>query len=162
MKKSLILLIALFLVFAFAACDILDLPLSAPTEEELTDSKTADESTKDTTDTEAKTEAETYADGSHVSCEYCGKLDGDGRWFIAKVTENLMVMPLGKDCFEAKAAMGAGITLHYKEVDGEARRLTAGEYILVKYNGMIMESYPVQIGADKVSTVDIDFDEGHF
>ena len=164
MKKSLITLIALFLVFAFVACDILDLPLSAPIEDEITDSSTSPESSKETEQsetelkteikTEAQTEAETYADGSHISCEYCGKLDGDGRWFIAKVTENLMVMPIGTDCFEAKAAMGAGITLHYNEVDGEARRLTAGEYILVKYNGMIMESYPVQIGADKVSTVD--------
>ena len=153
MKKSLILLIALFLVFAFAACDILDLPLSAPIEDEITDSSTSPESSKETEQsetelkteikTEAQTEAETYADGSHISCEYCGKLDGDGRWFIAKVTENLMVMPIGTDCFEAKAAMGAGITLHYNEVDGEARRLEAGEYVCVMYGGYIMESYPV-------------------
>ena len=163
MKKIFITLIAISLVLIFAACDILDTPLSAPIDDEITDSSTSTESSKETEQsetelkTETKTEEETYYGGTHVSCEYCGKLEGEGRWFIAKVNEALMVVPLGKDCFEAKQSMGAGITLHYNEVDGEERKLEAGEYILVKYNGMIMESFPVQIGADEVSTVDINF-----
>ena len=168
MKKIFITLIAISLVLIFAACEILDMPLSAPTEDEITDSSTSPESPKETEQsetelkTEAKTEEETYADGSHKKCAFCGLCDGDGRWFIGKVMENHLIMPLGTNCFEKNAAGDAGIDVWYKKVDGEERTLTAGEYVCVMYGGYIMESYPVQIGADKVSTVDIDFDEGHF
>lgn len=88
-------------------------------------------------------------------CPYCGKLEGNDRWFIARVMENGMVMPLGTDCFEATSAMGAGITLHYSAVDGEeGRRLVAGEIVRITYNGCIMESYPVQIAALTVTVVE--------
>ena len=162
MKKSLILLIALFLVFAFAACDILDLPLSVPTEDEITDSSTSSESSKETEQsetelkTETKTEEETYYGGSHKECAFCGLCDGGGRWFIGKVMENHLIMPLGTNCFEKNAAGDVGIDVWYKKVDGEERTLTAGEYVCVMYGGYIMESFPVQIGADKVSKVDGD------
>lgn len=168
MKKLLITLIAISLVLIFAACDILDMPLSAPIEDEITDSSTSPESSKETEQsetelkTEIKTEAETYANGSHVSCEYCGKLEGGGRWFIGKVMENHLIMPLGTNCFEKNAAGDAGIDVWYTKVDGEERTITAGEYVCISYGGYIMESFPVQINADDVSTVDIDFDEGHF
>ena len=168
MKKLLITLIAISLVLIFAACDILDLPLSAPIEDEITDSSTSPESSKETEQsetelkTETKTEEETYYGGTHVSCEYCGKLEGDSRWFIGKVMENHLIMPLGTNCFEKNAAGDAGIDVWYKKVDGEERRLEAGEYVCISYGGYIMESYPVKINADDVSTVDIDFDEGHF
>jgi hypothetical protein len=70
--------------------------------------------------------------------------------------ENGMVMPLGTGCFEAVSAMDAGISLHYSAVDGdESRRLAAGETVRITYNGLIMESYPVQIRADSV-TVETD------
>lgn len=132
--------------FILCACDVTE--LFAP-EVETTGGETSTEPEETT-----KGEEETYADGSHKSCEYCGKLEGEDRWFIAKVTENLMVMPLGNNCFEAKAAMGAGITLHYSEVDGDPdKKLKEGDIVKIEYNGMIMESYPVQIGADKVTVI---------
>ena len=88
-------------------------------------------------------------------CRYCGKLEGENRWFIAEVMANGMVMPLGTDCFEAVSAMDAGISLHYSAVDGEAgRRLREGEIVRITYNGMIMESYPVQIAATTVTVED--------
>lgn len=165
MKKSLITLIALFLVFTFAACEILDMPLSAPTEDEITDSSTSPESSKETGQsetelkTEAKTEEETYPDGSHKECAFCGLCDGGGRWFIGKVMENHLIMPLGTNCFEKNAAGDAGIDVWYTKVDGEERRLEAGEYVCVMYGGYIMESYPVQINSTEVRTVDINFHE---
>ncbi len=89
---------------------------------------------------------------THTVCRYCGEQEGDSRWFIARVMENGMVMPLGTDCFEATSAMDAGISLHYSAVDGEAgRRLAAGEIVRITYNGLIMETYPVQIRADSVT-----------
>ena len=144
------------------------MPLSAPTEDEITDSSTSPESSKETEQsetelkTETKTESETYPDGSHRECEYCGLCDGGGRWFIGKVMENHLIMPLGTNCFEKNAAGDAGIDVWYKKVDGEERRLEAGEYVCVSYGGYIMESYPVQINSNEVRTVDIEFDEGHF
>ena len=146
MKKLLIILISIFTIFALSSCDVTE--LFAP-EVETTGGETSTEPEETT-----KGEEETYADGSLKSCEYCGKLEGEDRWFIAKVTENLMVMPLGNNCFEAKAAMGAGITLHYSEVDGDPdKKLKEGDIVKIEYNGMIMESYPVQIGADKVTVI---------
>ena len=150
MKKLLFILISLSIIFNLCACDILE--LSAPEAE-----TTAEETS---TDSEATTvegttaEDETYYGGSHKSCEYCGQLEGESRWFIARVAEDRMVHPLGNNCFEAKSAMDAGITLHYSEVDGNPDvKLKAGDVIKVEYNGMIMESYPVQISADKVSVI---------
>ena len=150
MKKLFIILISILTIFILSSCDVTE--LFAPEAE-----TTAEETSTEPEET-TKGEEETYADGSHKSCEYCGKLEGEDRWFIAKVTENLMVMPLGNNCFEAKAAMGAGIALHYSEVDcNPDKKLKEGDIVKIEYNGMIMESYPVQIGADKVTTVDVDF-----
>ena len=51
--------------------------------------------------------------------------------------------------------MDVGISLHYSAVDGdESRRLAAGETVRITYNGLIMESYPVQIRADSVTVED--------
>ena len=107
----------------------------------------------DTTQTEMPPNA---AQPSHTDCRYCGELEGDRRWFIARVMENGMVMPLGTGCFEAASAMDVGISLHYSAVDcDESRRLAEGEVVRIAYNGLIMESYPVQIRADAV-TVETD------
>ncbi len=106
----------------------------------------AAQSTGNETDT-AETDAQTGNE-----CPYCGKLEGENRWFIAEVMANGMVMPLGTDCFEAVSAMDVGISLHYSAVDGdESRRLAVGEIVRITYNGLIMESYPVQIRADSVT-----------
>ena len=51
--------------------------------------------------------------------------------------------------------MDAGIDLWYKEVDGDPdKKLKAGDIVKITYNGMIMESYPVQISADEVTVID--------
>ena len=114
MKKLIIILIAILTLFILCACDITELsaPEDSDTTAQATSEETTDTSTEETTDEETTT-------GFHLECEYCGQLEGNNRWFIAKVTEDLMVVPLGKDCFEAKAAMDAGITLHYSEVNGD-------------------------------------------
>ena len=109
MKKLIIILIAILTLFILCACDITE--LSAPEDSDTTAQATSEETT-DTSTEETTTEP-------HLECEYCGQLEGNNRWFIAKVTEDLMVIPMGTDCFEAKAAMDAGITLHYSEVNGD-------------------------------------------
>ena len=149
MKKLIIILIAILTLFILCACDITELsaPEDSDTTVQVTSEETTDTNIEETTDGTNTTEP-------HLECEYCGKLEGNDRWFIAKVTEDLMVMPMGTDCFEAKASLGAGIYLSYKEVDGNPDvKLKAGDVIKVEYNGMIMESYPVQISADKVSVI---------
>ena len=82
----------------------------------------------------------------HTECEYCGKLDGENRWFIAEVVSASMVKPLGKGCFEAISAGEAGISLN---VSGFAD----GDIVRITYGGYIMESYPVQIHADSIEPV---------
>ena len=107
----------------------------------------------DTNQTETGVPSAAHPTGDE--CRYCGKLEGENRWFIAEVMANGMVNPLGKDCFETTSAMGAGISVHYSAVDGEAgRRLKEGEIVRITYNGCIMESYPVQIAATTVTVED--------
>ena len=90
-----------------------------------------------------------------TECEYCGEVGvGQDRWFIAEVMDNGMVMPVGEGCFERVSAMDAGIWLYYSYVDGDKdKKLREGDLIRVTYNGMIMESYPVQISAYEVEIV---------
>ncbi len=83
----------------------------------------------------------------HTECEYCGKLDGEKRWFIAEVVSASMVKPLGKGCFEAISAGEAGNSLN---VNGFAD----GDIVRITYGGYIMESYPVQIHADSIEPVE--------
>lgn len=91
---------------------------------------------------------------THTECEYCGNLEGNDRWFIAKATTDGKVMPLGNGCFEAVSAMDAGISLHYSAVDGDPdKRLTKGDIVRITYNGLVMETYPVQISASSVEIV---------
>ena len=101
--------------------------------------------------TDAKNENSGLTQHNHTECEFCGDTEDGGRWFIAEAMDSNFVKPLGDGCFEAVAALDAGITLHYSAVDGDPeKRLTAGDVVRITYNGMIMESYPVQIAADSV------------
>ena len=101
--------------------------------------------------TDAKNENSGLTQHNHTECEFCGDTEGGGRWFIAEAMDSNFVKPLGDGCFEAVAALDAGISLHYSAVDGDPeKRLTAGDVVRITYNGMIMESYPVQIAADSV------------
>ena len=91
---------------------------------------------------------------THSECEYCGKLEGNDRWFIAEVMKDGKVMPVGEGCFESVSAMNAGIWLSYSAVDGDAeKKLQNGDVVRVSYNGLIMETFPVQISATTVETV---------
>lgn len=153
MKKLLIILISILTIFILSSCDVLE--LSAPVDTDSTETTGEKTSTESEETTKGEEETTTKTRLWHTECEYCGKLEGERRWFIARVTDNLMIDPVGSECFEAKSAMGAGIALHYSEVDGDPdAKLKAGHIIKVEYNGMIMESYPVQIGADKVSVIE--------
>ncbi len=87
------------------------------------------------------------ANGVSEGCPYCGDLAGDNRWFIAKVTDKSMVMPLCEDCFEAKAAGEAGIRLNVSD-------FAVGDIVRITYGGYIMESYPVQISPISVERAD--------
>jgi hypothetical protein len=89
------------------------------------------------------------ANGRSEGCPYCGDLAGGNRWFIAKVTDDHMVMPLCIDCFEANAAGDAGISLNVEDYK-------VGDIVRITYGGYIMESYPVQISPISVERADID------
>lgn len=101
--------------------------------------------------TNANTDNSALGQAKHSECEFCGDTENGGRWFIAEAMDSNFVKPLGNGCFEAVAALDAGISLHYSAIDGESeKRLTKGDVVRITYNGLIMESYPVQISADSV------------
>ena len=150
MKKLLFILISLSIIFNLCACDILE--LSAPEAE-----TTAEETS---TDSEATTvegttaEDETYYGGSHVSCEYCGKLEGESRWFIARM-KNDKAYPLGNNCHEDNASCGEGIYVSSRETDGYTPQ--NGDFVKIIYDGTYMETMPLQMIA--YSIVKLDYDE---
>ncbi len=80
-------------------------------------------------------------------CPYCGDLSDGNRWFIAEVVSATGVKPLGTDCFEAKAAGEAGISLDVDDYE-------IGDVVRIIYGGYIMESYPVQIAPISVERAD--------
>ena len=141
MKKLIIILLSVLTIFALSSCDVSE--LSAPAGD-----TTADETTE-------KSDETANAGEPHQNCDYCGQLEGNNRWFIAEVADDLMIHPVGSGCFEARSAMDAGIDLWYKEVDGDTnKKLKSGDIVKITYNGLIMESYPVQISADEVTVID--------
>ena len=95
------------------------------------------------------------SDVSKGECAYCGDLSGGDRWFIAKVTDQYTVMPLGTDCFEAKAAGDAGIRINAASGTFEEGGFAVGDVIRITYGGEIMESYPVQIAPISIERADI-------
>ena len=84
----------------------------------------------------------------HTECALCGNLDGENRWFYARVLSSNSVMPLGNHCFEAVSASDIGICL-----DLSAYGVETGDIVRIEYNGYIMESYPPQIRPDAVKEV---------
>lgn len=93
-------------------------------------------------------------DSSKGECAYCGDLSGGNRWFIAKVIDQYTVMPLGTDCFEAKAAGDAGIRISAASGTLEEGGFAVGDVIRITYGGEIMESYPVQIAPISMERAD--------
>jgi hypothetical protein len=132
MKKLFALILALICVFGLIGC-----------------ANRGSEEPEISTDT--KNENSGWTQHNHTECEFCGDTEAGGRWFIAEAMDSNFVKPLGGGCFEAVAALDAGISLHYSAVDGDPeKRLSKGDVVRITYNGMIMESYPVQIAADSV------------
>ena len=84
----------------------------------------------------------------HTECALCGNLDGENRWFYARVLSSNSVMPLGNHCFEAVSASDIGICL-----DLSAYGVETGVFVRIEYDGYIMESYPPQIRPDSVKEV---------
>lgn len=155
MKKLLFILISLSIIFNLCACDILE--LSAP-EAETTAEKTSTDSeatTVEEKDTEDNTtEEETYAAENHKSCEYCGQLEGESRWFIARM-KNDKAYPLGNNCHEDNASCGEGIYVSSRETDGYTPQ--NGDFVKIIYDGTYMETMPLQMIA--YSIVKLDYDE---
>ena len=104
------------------------------------------------TETETESESESHNDLPwHSECEYCGKLDGENRWFIAKVIDSQTVMPIGEKCFEAVSAGDAGFILDYFGDNLiEQQGLVAGDIVRVTYNGYVVETVPGQIYPDSI------------
>ncbi len=134
MRKLIVLILALICLIGMIGCD---------------------KSGESEVSTDAKTEDSILTQHNHTECEFCGDTEDGGRWFIAEAMDPNFVKPLGNGCFEAVAALDAGISLHYSAIDGESeKRLTKGDVVRITYNGLIMESYPVQISADSVENVE--------
>ena len=111
------------------------------------------------TETKAETEAETKNESNnglpwHSECEYCGNLDGEGRWFIAKVVDANHVKPIGENCFEAYSAGEAGFRVNFfGENLIEKQGLVAGDIVLVAYNGYVVETALGQIYPDSIELI---------
>ena len=88
-------------------------------------------------------------------CDYCGKLDGENRWFIAKVIDSKTFMPIGENCFEAVSAGEAGFILEYVGDDLiDQQGFAPGDTVRVIYNGYIVETYPCQIAPITIEPVE--------
>ncbi len=109
-------------------------------------------------ESKTETEAETEADNGlpwHSECMYCGKLDGENRWFVARVIDSNVVKPIGDKCFEAVSAGDAGFKLNFLgENLIESQGLDAGDFVRITYNGYVVETAPGQIYPDSIEPLD--------
>lgn len=88
-------------------------------------------------------------------CAYCGKLDGENRWFLAKVIDSNTVKPIGENCMEVVSAGEAGFVLEYFGDNMiEQQGFVAGDTVRVIYNGYIVETYPCQIAPISIEPVE--------
>lgn len=105
-------------------------------------------------ETEPENETETSSHHElpwHKECEFCGYLDGEGRWFVAMVIDAKTVKPLGENCFEAHSAGEAGFRVNFfGENPIEKQGLVAGDIVLVTYNGYVVETAQCQIYPDSI------------
>lgn len=105
-----------------------------------------------------ETEKETNSNNGvpwHEECDYCGKLDEENRWFIAKVIDSKTVMPIGEKCFETVSAGEAGFEVNFfGENMIEQQGLVAGDIVRVTYSGYIVETYPGQIYPDSIEPIE--------
>ncbi|MBQ7379708.1 MAG: hypothetical protein IJW70_08570 [Clostridia bacterium] len=146
MKKLLLWILLFALICSFASC------ANELREQEETDESTAEQLLGTEQQTQIETEIETESSGDssaqawHTECQFCGGLEGENRWFIARVIDSYSVVPVGTDCFEDAEAGGAWIDLSYSgENLIESQGIMAGNVVRVTYDGYVMETYPVRI-----------------
>ncbi|MBE6675817.1 MAG: hypothetical protein E7594_03135 [Ruminococcaceae bacterium] len=113
------------------------------------------------TETESESESESHNDRPwHSECMYCGKLDGENRWFIARVIDSNVVKPIGDKCFEAVYAGDAGFQVNFLGDNPiEKQGLVAGDIVCVTYNGHVLDTDPCQIYPDSVEPFSWDTSE---
>ena len=115
MKKMLLWILLFALICSFAGCAN-ELREQAETGESTAEQMWGTElPTQSEIQTEIQTEgsSDSSAQAWHTECQFCGSLDDDQRWFIARVIDSGRVVPVGTDCFEDAAAGGAWIDLSY-------------------------------------------------
>lgn len=156
MKKTLLWILIFALICSFAGCAN-ELREQAQTNDEGTVEPL--QGTELSTQIEPETETAGGGDNSvqawHTECQFCGKLEGDERWFIARVIDAHSVVPIGVGCFEDAEAGGAWIDLSYgSENLIESQGIAQGNVVRVTYGGYVMESYPVQIVPTSVEIAD--------
>lgn len=157
MKKTLLWILIFALICSFAGCAN-ELREQAQTDEETTEPQQGTELPTQI-DPDPETEMASGSDGSaqawHTECQFCGKLEGEARWFIARVIDAHSVVPIGTGCFEDAEAGGAWIDLSYgSENLIEGQGIAQGNVVRVTYGGYVMESYPVQIVPTSVEIAD--------
>ena len=105
-----------------------------------------------------ETEKETNSNNGvpwHKECDYCGKLDGENRWFIAVVIDSDTVKPIGENCFEAVSAGEACFILEYAGDNLiEEQGFAPGDIVRITYNGYVVVTYPGKIYPDSVEPVE--------
>ena len=108
-------------------------------------------------ESESETESETEPNDNglwHNACEYCGKLDGENRWFIAKIIDSKTVMPIGENCFEAMSAGSMGFRLNFLgENMIDVQGFAPGDIVRITYSGCVLETAPCKIYPDSVELV---------
>ncbi len=105
-----------------------------------------------------ETEKETNSNNGlpwHTECEYCGKLEGENRWFIAEIIDSQTVKPFGEKCFEAVSAGEAGFEVNFfGENMIEQQGFAPGDIVRITYNGYVVETNPGQIYPDSIEPIE--------
>ena len=158
MKKTLLWILLFALIFSFVGCAN-ELREQAQTNDKSTAEPQQGTELPTQIEPDPETEMASGSDGSaqawHTECQFCGKLEDDERWFIARVIDSGRVEPIGTVCFEAAEAGGAWIDLSYgSENLIQSQGIAAGNVVRVTYGGYVMESYPVQIVPTSIEIAD--------
>lgn len=153
MKKTLLWILILALICSFAGCAN-ELREQAQTDEETTEPQ---QGTELPTQSELQTESggDSVVHAWHTECQFCGNLEGEARWFIARVIDAYSVVPVGTDCYEDFEAAGKRIVLEYSEENLiESAGLVAGNIVRVQHKGYILPGYPSPIIPTSIEIAD--------
>ncbi len=153
MKKTLLWILIFALICSFAGCAN-ELREQAQTDEETTEPQ---QGTELPTQSELQTEpgGDSVAHAWHTECQFCGNLEGEARWFIARVIDAYSVVPVGANCYEDFEAAGKRIVLEYSEENLiESTGLVAGNIVRVQHKGYILPGYPSPIIPTSIEIAD--------